>query len=140
MHACALCNEEIFLDLDDDIYLNDTYCEQWEDKRKLAAYVFSQCLYEVLLDIIENNSIFVLPLRGKDFAEIFMKTIDGDTFKKMYNGGSFQRIDYVKSQFSGNRLMLGMSRKSRQVDKCIYVDIQLQKKIDEYTNQGRKYY
>lgn len=34
-----------------------------EETRKIASEVFTYCLYLILLDVINNNSIFVLPLR-----------------------------------------------------------------------------
>ena len=58
-------NKDIFLGLDKKIiqrYLVPLRLKD-EETRKIASEVFTYCLYLILLDVINNNSIFVLPLR-----------------------------------------------------------------------------
>jgi hypothetical protein len=58
-------NKDIFLGLDKKI-IQRYYVPlrlKDEETRKIASEVFTYCLYLILLDVINNNSIFVLPLR-----------------------------------------------------------------------------
>ena len=60
----------------------------------LCGAVLTYCLYLIILDIIENNVTFVLPMHknGVRKANISVKCIDGERFQKMYQKGSFQGI------------------------------------------------
>ena len=57
--------------------------------------VFMYCFNLILLDIIENNATFVLPLFGKKEACFYVKKYEGELFKKMYRSGCFSGIDYL---------------------------------------------
>jgi hypothetical protein len=46
---------------------------RYKDRKNLAAKIFDDCFYEILLDIINNNVTFVLPLRFGNYGEISMK-------------------------------------------------------------------
>lgn len=109
MYDYAFTAEDLFIDLNDKYLTQERLKTQMKlqklNRREFAAKLFKECLYYVLLDIIENNSIFVLPLYSGNYAEIYLECIDGDLFKKMYNNGSFNQIDFVKTQFKAFRLM-----------------------------------
>ena len=80
----------------------DKYVTPWYgEDTELAGEIFTRCFYEVLLDVINNDAIFVLPLKN-DYAEINMTTVSGDDFIKAYKNGKFQNIDFVKSNFSAS--------------------------------------
>lgn len=110
-------------------------------RKKLASNIFHDCFYEILLDIIENNSTFVLPLRYGNYAEICMKQYSQDEFKDLYTKGKFNDIDFVLSQFTGNQLVFNYkTRLSSLKEKPIYVNKYLKKRILENTNSAKQYY
>lgn len=76
---------------------------RYKDRKNLAAKIFDDCFYEILLDIINNNVTFVLPLRFGNYGEISMKQIADEDFKQAYRRGKFNNIDFVLSQFTGNQ-------------------------------------
>lgn len=95
-------NKDIFLGLDKKIISRYWMPLRFKDEetRKIASEVFTYCLYLILLDVINNNSIFVLPLRWGNYAELHLKEIPEERFKELYNAGCFQEIDYVLSNFT----------------------------------------
>lgn len=93
------------------------------------------------MDIINNNVTFVLPLRFGKFGEFSMKKISGEEFKKAYEKGAFNKIDFVKSQFSANRVYYRYKTKGGRLrEKAIYVDKELDDLITKYTYEGKEYY
>lgn len=74
--------------------------------RELCAQIFTYFFYLVILDIIENNVTFVLPMdkRGNRNSNISVKCFDGEAFQRLYRAGSFQGIDFLSSNFKGYRL------------------------------------
>jgi hypothetical protein len=70
----------------------------------LCGAVLTYCLYLIILDIIENNVTFVLPLFGNREACFYVKMFDGDQFKKAYQSGKFMGIDFLNSNFKGYQI------------------------------------
>lgn len=73
-------------------------------KQTFCASVLVYCFYLILLDIIENNITFVLPLFGNKYAYIGMKPIVGENFKQARQYGAFEDIDILASDFTGYRI------------------------------------
>lgn len=143
MEKQAFSAEDLFIDLNDS-YLKSIHVQRRLDRlqinrRELAGKIFKDCFYEILLDIIENNSIFVLPLISGNYAEIYMKSITGDDFKSYYKKGAFSNIDYVKSQFAGYRLSFLYKNSKGYRQKPIYLSKRLGKLLEQYTNEGKQY-
>lgn len=112
-----------------------------KNKKLLAAKIFTECFYEILLDIINNNITFVMPLRFGNYGEICMKQISGDKFKEVYKAGKFRNLDYVLSQFTGNQLVYKCTKRTGTItEKPIYVNQTLNKLITKYTYEGKQYY
>lgn len=70
----------------------------------LCGAVLTYCLYLIILDIIENNVTFVLPLFGNREACFYVKMFDGDDFQKAYKAGKFMGIDFLSSNFKGYQI------------------------------------
>lgn len=68
-------------------------------------YVFEEFIRQVLLDIIENNTIFVFDDIAKFSVSIKKEEITGDQFQKLYKLGRFN-LDYLKSNFIGHFLIV----------------------------------
>ena len=137
----AFSTGDLYTGLNNRLLKNKWIKNRKKDSKQLAAEIFQDCFYEILLDIIENNVTFVLPLKYGNYAEICMKRYDGEEFKKLYNYGKFSNIDFVYSQFSGNELTFKYKTNSIGLkEKPIYVNKELKKLIEKYTNESRQYY
>lgn len=110
--------------------------------RELCSQIFTYFFYLVILDIIENNVTFVLPMHknGVRKANISVKCVDGETFQKMYQKGSFQGIDFLASNFKGYRLMFQYDSNTGVREKTIYINDKIKKIFYDNINQGKVYY
>ena len=110
--------------------------------KELCSQVFTYFFYLVILDIIENNVTFVLPLKknGNRSATLSVKCIDGDLFQKLYRLGSFEGIDFLASNFKGYRLMFQYDSNSGLREKNIYINDKIKKIFYDKINQGKVYY
>ena len=70
-----------------------------------------------------------------------MKQYSDINFKKLYNKGKFNDIDFVLSQFTGNQLVFKYIKYNKELkEKSIYVNKELKKLIQKFTNEGKQYY
>lgn len=74
-------------------------------KQTFCGSVLVYCFYLILLDIIENNVTFVLPLFGNKYAEISAQPVEGEDFKKAVQRGAFKGIDFLSSDFMGYKIV-----------------------------------
>lgn len=138
-HAFSV--KELFRDLDQGILNNLWVRNRYKDKKILAEKIFCDCFFDILLDIINNNTTFVLPLRFGAIGELFMKQYADEEFKKLYKIGKFKNIDFVLSQFTGNTLAFRYGDRTHPIkQKPIYVNRELKTLIEKYTNEGKQYY
>lgn len=97
--------------------LNYPLKKRYKKRHAVAGCIFAACLYEILLDIINNNVTFVLP--GHQHTELYIEAIEGEKFKEMYREGWFGNLDYVLSEMKGHcikfRYNIGKKGKSRIV-------------------------
>jgi hypothetical protein len=141
MFKHAFSAEELYAGLNKKLLRGRWVKNRYQDRKQLASNIFKDCFYEVLLDIINNNVTFVLPIKYGNYAEICMKQYSGEEFKKLYKWGKFSNIDFVLSQFTGNQLTFRYSTKnSGTKEKPIYVNKDLKKLIEKYSNEARQYY
>ena len=110
--------------------------------KELCSQIFTYFFYLVILDIIENNVTFVLPMHknGVRNANISVKCVDGETFQKMYQKGSFQGIDFRASNFKGYHLMFQYDSNTGVREKTIYINDKIKKIFYDNINQGKVYY
>ena len=141
MFKHAFSVEEIYTGLNKKLLKGRWVKNRYKDRKNLAAKIFDDCFYEILLDIINNNVTFVLPLRFGNYGEISMKQIADEDFKQAYRRGKFNNIDFVLSQFTGNKLVYRYMKHNKEtMEKPIYVDKYLKKLIDQYTEEAKVYY
>lgn len=132
-------SDEIFRNFNEKLRCEHVF-HKWYSTKELAAKIFDHCIHDILLDVIENNVTFVLPLSFGKYAEIYMQTYSDEDFKKVYRSGAFRSIDFLKSNFTGNRLMyLWKNKKGNVRKKPIHVFSLLNQKLKDYTEQGRQY-
>ena len=95
----------------------------------LCVSVFIYCFYITLLDIIENNANFTLPLyRGKR-AQIYCKEYTGEELQKMASIGKFKDQDLVKQNFVGYGLVYVCDYSNVAAVKPIHLDNTLKQKF-----------
>lgn len=115
--------------------------KRFKDRKVLAAKIFEDCFHMILLDIINNNVTFVLPLKFGNYGEISMKSFSEENFKEVYKKGKFNDLDYVLTQFTGNQLAFRYTKPGYDAsEKLIYVDSSLKSLITKNTYEGKQYY
>ena len=141
MFKHAFSTEELYVGLNNKLLKGRWVKNRYKNQKQFASNIFKDCFYDILLDIINNNVTFVLPLRYGNYAEIYMKQFSEDEFKKLYKWGKFKNIDFVLSQFTGNELVYKYDTQTVGVkEKPIYVNKELKKLIEKYTNEAKQYY
>lgn len=133
----------------DDMFINFPYdklnltCKQAyeinndQHKDKLVKKIFRTCFKKVIDDVIDNNSVFILPVNN---SEIKMRRISGDSFSKARKNGKFKDVDFLESYFSGYELELNVyKRGGLKRSKTIYVDPKRKQRIVNNTNSGKQY-
>lgn len=108
------------------------------DKRSLAIRIFLYAVKIILLDIIDNNVTFKLPIRRECYLNI-VKT-SGENFKKARMNGKWLDVDYLKSDFSGYQMQFSYIANEREIKKKVYLSKWMKDKITENTNKGMQYY
>ena len=96
----------------------------------------------ILLEVIENNSIFALPkFYGKD-AEIYIDTVTGDELKERMQKGEFADIDIIKSNFKAHCVKFAKELKGGRVTSypLFIKNEKLQQLLTDNTNNGNVYY
>lgn len=105
----------------------------------LVERIFKESVKIIILDIIQNNITFWLPLTGSKKCNIHMKRVTGRAFKNLVKGGKWSDVDIFKSMFSGYQLSLFMLGNRTPRIKSIYLNKELQKIITDNTNNGMPY-
>lgn len=108
------------------------------DRRALAVRIFLYAVKVILLDIIENNVTFQLPVRRECYINITETT--GEKFKNARRNGKWLDVDYLKSDFTGYSMQFMYIANDREIKKPIYVSKWMRDKITENTNNGMRYY
>ena len=109
-------------------------------KQLFCASVLIYCFYLILLEIIENNVIFVLPLLNNKTATIYVRPITGDEFKIARQRGAFADIDILGSNFTGYQLTYSWLTDSGYRYKPIYINKRFKDIFIQYINEGKQYY
>ena len=105
-----------------------------------CASVLVYCFYLILLDIIENNVTFVLPLLNNRDATIYARPIVGDEFKIARKRGAFTDIDILGSNFTGYQLTYSWLTNSGRRYKPIYINKRFKDVFIQHINEGKQYY
>lgn len=112
-----------------------------KSRKELCSKIFADTFFEILLDIIKNNTTFVVPLRYGEYAEIYIERIEGDKFKEMYKNGSFRKIDFVMTDMGAYQMMYKYRLKDGTMkSKPIYLSKELNELLIKYINEGKEYY
>ena len=102
--------------------------------------IFMDSVDLVINDIIENNVTFEFPRYSKNFGTMHVRKIDEEEFKiRRRKGEIFDSVDFLKSNFSGNQLVLNMTTATHTRHKNVYINKELQEKLNAYTNEGKQY-
>lgn len=105
---------------------------------KLAWQIFKKSYELVIKDIIENSVTFHLPSRPRK-SFMYMKRVEGESFKKARQARKWLDVDFLASNFSGYQLTLAFWGRRLLYEKPVYVRTDLRDKIIKYTNEGKTY-
>lgn len=112
-----------------------------KNKKHLCVQVFNLTILLILLDIIQNNITFALPLFNQRHGVIYMQPIVGERLKEIRQNNGLPEIDLLSSNFTGYRLTFQFKSKAGEMkEKLIYVSSELKKMITDKVNQGKQYY
>lgn len=140
-YAFTFTEKDLFRGYNVDVICEKVVKRKNKSRKELCSKIFADTFFEILLDIIKNNTTFVVPLRYGEYAEICIEPIEGDEFKEMYKKGSFKNIDYVASQFTAYMVKYKYRlRDGRMKTKPIYLTKELNELLTKYTNEGKEYY
>ena len=136
-------NKDLFENLDINSLNLPKYL--WKNKHKdtrteYITNVFMECFQMILLDIIENNATFVLPLFGDKEGCFYVKTYDGDLFKKTRSAGMFQDIDYLTTGFKAYNIVFQYSSPAGLKEKVLHLSPKMKKLFIDNINNGKQYY
>ena len=110
--------------------------------KKLVGMVFTYFMYLVILDIIENNITFELPLKGAAQGEFYVKAFTDDAFKNLYRAGKWKGIDFLNCDFTGYQIYFRYKTKHGDwKEKPVYISHKNARDVFyQKINEGKKYY
>ena len=111
-----------------------------DSKKEMFGEMLTYLLYLIVLDIIENNVTFVLPLLGNREGCFYVKSFTDESFKKMYRNGMFMGIDFLSSGFTGYQIYFQYTPGNGLREKPIYINNNIKEIFYENINNGMKYY
>lgn len=112
------------------------------DKKGAIIKVFTEHVKDVIDDIIDNNTEFILPTGKNRLTVMKMRRVDGESFKRLRKAGKFRDIDFLTTNFAGYEIVFEMfyadGRPRRR--RTVYVDGKRKKRITDNANNGKQYY
>lgn len=101
-------------------------------KDETRNYIFDEFIRQVLLDIIENDTIFVFNDLANFSLTIKKEEVTGDRFEKHYKSGRFD-LDYLKSNFMGHfiKVYIDDLRRNKRFQKNLFLSGDLKKRRDK---------
>lgn len=110
--------------------------------KKVVGKIFTYFMYQVILDIIENNITFELPLTGKSYAEFYVKSFMDEDFKNLYRKGKWNEIEFLNLNFTGYQIYFKYKTKNRvEKEKPVYISHKNARDIFyKNINEGKTYY
>lgn len=101
-------------------------------KEETRDYIFEEFIRQVLLDIIDNDTIFVFNDLSKFAITVQKEEVSGEEFEKLYKEGRFN-LDYLKSNFMGHfiRVYYDNMRLDRKRYKNVFLSGDLKARRDK---------
>lgn len=109
--------------------------------KEYFAYMFAYLLYLIVLDIVQNNVTFVLPILNKKEGCFYVKSFEGEDLQIKMQHGRFEGIDVVASDFKAYQIYYQYVTSTGDVrEKPIYISHNVKDIFYENINKGKKYY
>jgi hypothetical protein len=105
--------------------------------RKYLGSIYMELMNLVVDDIMENNANFKLSLMFERKGSLQIKPIRDERFKYLMQNGSFQGLDFLKTDFTGYGLFYLCDKTH---DRFIAVNKDTKKRIIDQANAGMKYF
>ena len=109
----CLQNRDLFIDLKRNQVNYRTFPNSKRDYKDYASKIFGVAFKLILLDIIENNVIFVTPNKFGIHSEISVHTYKDEEFKNSRQKGKFKNVDFLESEFTGNEIRYNCYNKNK---------------------------
>lgn len=106
--------------------------------RNELGKIYMELMELVVDDIIENNVTFKFTLTLDRKGTLQIRPIRGEYFEKLMQNGSFQGLDFLKTDFTGYRLFYSSSYRGK--DRFVALDKKNKNRIIEKANKGMKYF
>lgn len=106
--------------------------------RNELGKIYMELMELVVDDIIENNVTFKFTLTLDRKGTLQIRPIKGEYFEKLMQNGSFQGLDFLKTDFTGYRLFYSSSHRGK--DRFVALDKKNKNRIIEKANKGMKYF
>ena len=106
--------------------------------RNELGKIYMELMELVVDDIIENNVTFKFTLTLDRKGTLQIRPIKGEYFEKLMQSGSFQGLDFLKTDFTGYRLFYSSSHRGK--DRFVALDKKNKNRIIEKANKGMKYF
>lgn len=106
--------------------------------RKYLGSIFMELMEEVIDDIIDNNATFKFTLVLDRRGTLQIRPIQGDAFKYHMQNGSFDGLDFLKTDFTGYKLFYSSNKRGR--DRVVVLDRKNKQRIINNANNGMKYF
>lgn len=106
--------------------------------RKYLGKIYMELMELVIDDIIENNVTFKLSLILDRKGTLQIRPIRDESFKDLMQNGSFEGLDFLKTDFTGYRLFYSSSYRNK--DRFVALDKRNKKRIIDKANNGMKYF
>lgn len=108
---------------------------------RFLGNILTYFFYLVILDIVKNNTTFLLTTLCGIHAEIKMKVFTGESYIHRLSKGTFSEWDPLFSGFKGYQIFLSWNTWEGYLrEKPIYIDYQLKDQLIENVKQGKLYY
>ena len=136
-----LSTKEMFAHLPEKLLKSTAVKNRGRNRIELAAEMFDLCFYHILLDIVENNVTFVLPLKFGDYGELHILSVTGEAFKELWRKGYARKNDFVLTNFTANSLCYSFKMKNKSARRRhVKITGVAKQRLDELTLQQKQYY
>ena len=140
MNQCHLTVDDLYMGIDIE-KLGKIPGKIKQNTKKLRKYlgnIYMELMDLVIDDIIENNVTFRLTLMIDRRGTLQIRPIQGDGFKVLMQNGSFEGLDFLKTDFTGYRLFYYSPKINKDIQ--VALDKKNKNRIIEKVNAGMKYF
>lgn len=126
----SICVKDLFVDF---------HKKYKKPNKQNTRKIFVEGFKTIMLDVIENNTIFVFPVGFSSYAEIYIEEISGEHFNKWYKAYGYKLIDYIITEFKTYRPVIHIHEGKMDYTKRIDLGGEPKRLLYKLINEGKKY-